>query len=98
MDFNLKDRIAFVTGASRGIGRAIALALAAEGVHLALFGRDTARCETLAAELRAEYPSLRTCVVPLDLEQGTKHIKPAVAAGVRQMGGVDILVNCAGGA
>ena len=98
MEFNLKGRIAFVTGASRGIGRAIALALAAEGVHLALFGRDTARCEALAAELRAIHAELRVCVVPLDLEEGTAAIKPAVAAGVKAMGGIDILVNCAGGA
>ena len=55
MDLDLKGRIAFVTGASRGIGRAIALALAAEGVHLALFGRDVERCEKLARELRAAH-------------------------------------------
>jgi 3-oxoacyl-[acyl-carrier protein] reductase len=98
MDLNLKDRIAFVTGASRGIGRAIAQALAAEGVHLGLFGRDTARCEALATELRAKYPKLNVCIVPLDLEQGTKRIKPAVEAGIKALGALDILVNCAGGA
>jgi NAD(P)-dependent dehydrogenase (short-subunit alcohol dehydrogenase family) len=98
MDLNLKDRVAFVTGASRGIGRAIAIALAAEGVHLALFGRDTARCEALATELRAKHAGLRACVVPLDLEQGTKLIKPAVEAGIKALGALDILVNCAGGA
>lgn len=98
MDLNLKGRIAFVTGASRGIGKAIALALAAEGVHLALFGRDVALCEALKEELRVRHADLRVCVVPLDLEQGTKQIKPAIAAAVKQMGGIDILVNCAGGA
>ncbi len=97
MDLELNGRIAFVTGASRGIGRAIALALAAEGVHLALFGRDTARCEALAAELRAAHAGLRVFVVPLDLGQAAQ-IKPAVVAAAEQMGGVDILVNCAGGA
>jgi NAD(P)-dependent dehydrogenase (short-subunit alcohol dehydrogenase family) len=98
MDFALKGRTAFVTGASRGIGRAIALALAAEGVNLALFGRDTARCEALAAELRKQHADLRVCVVLLDLERGTAAIKPAIAAAVKELGGVDILVNCAGGA
>lgn len=98
MDLNLKDRTAFVTGASRGIGKAIALALAAEGVHLALFGRDLKLCEALAGELREKYPALRTCVVPLDLEGGTAKIQPAVAAGIKELGGIDILVNCAGGA
>ena len=97
MDLHLKGRTAFVTGASRGIGSAIAIALAAEGVNLALFGRDTARCEALAGELRAKHPAVRVCVVPLDLGQAAQ-IKPAVLRAVEQMGGVDILVNCAGGA
>ena len=98
MDLDLKDRIAFVTGASRGIGRAIALALAAEGVHLALFGRDVERCEKLAQELRAAHEGIRVAVLPLDLEKGTAAIKPSVSAGIKAMGGIDILVNCAGGA
>ena len=98
MELALKGRIAFVTGASRGIGRAIALALAAEGVHLGLFGRDTDRCDALAADLRKKYPELRTCVVPLDLEGGTAKIKPAIESAIKALGGVDILINCAGGA
>ena len=97
MELKLKGRTAFVTGASRGIGRAIAIALAAEGVHLALFGRDVARCEALARELRTGHDGLRVVVVALDLGQPAA-IKPAVATAIGQMGGVDILVNCAGGA
>lgn len=65
MDLGLKGRIAFVTGASRGIGRAIALALGAEGVHLALFGRDLAACRKVAAEARRRHRRLRAIVVPL---------------------------------
>lgn len=96
MELGLKDRIAFVTGASGGIGRAVAAALAREGVHLALFGRDEQRGQQLAGELRAHQPELRVVVVKLDL--GQPHaIKPAVEAAVRRLGGVDILVNCAGG-
>jgi NAD(P)-dependent dehydrogenase (short-subunit alcohol dehydrogenase family) len=95
MDLALQGRTAFVTGASRGIGRAISLALAAEGVNLALFGRDIARCEAVATELRTKYAELRVCVVPLDLERGTAAIKPAIEAAVKELGGVDILVNCA---
>ncbi len=66
MELKLKDRIAFVTGASRGIGRAIATALAAEGVHLALFGRDVGLCETLSGELKARHRGLRTTVGPVE--------------------------------
>lgn len=97
MELGLKGRIAFITGASRGIGRAIAVALAEEGVHLALFGRDEQRCAELASELDARSPGLRAIAVRLDLEEaGT--IRPAVESAAKPLGGVDILVNCAGGA
>ena len=69
MDLNLKGRIAFVTGASRGIGRAIATALAAEGVSVALFGRDIPRCHDVAAELRTRFPGVRAAVIALDLAE-----------------------------
>jgi len=97
MELKLKGRTAFITGASRGIGRAIAVALAAEGVNLALFGRDVARCDALAKELRAKHDGLRVAVIELNLENKAA-IKPAVDAAIEKMGGVDILVNCAGGA
>ncbi len=97
MDMNLKGRIAFVTGASRGIGRAIATALAAEGVSIGLFGRDVPRCNAVAQELRARYPDIRATVIELDLS-APKAIKPAVEKAITGLGGVDILVNCAGGA
>jgi len=97
MELGLKGRIAFVTGASRGIGQAIAAALAAEGVHVGLFGRDVARCRTFAAEVQARHPEVRAHVVELDLADRNA-IKPAVEEAVAALGGVDILVNCAGGA
>jgi 3-oxoacyl-[acyl-carrier protein] reductase len=97
MDLNLKGRVAFVTGASRGIGRAIATALAAEGVSIGLFGRDLPRCNDVAAELRSRFPGVRAAVIALDLAE-RKAIKPAVEQAVAELGGVDILVNCAGGA
>jgi NAD(P)-dependent dehydrogenase (short-subunit alcohol dehydrogenase family) len=98
MDLNLKGRNAVVTGASRGIGRAIAIALAAEGANLGLFGRDTARCEQLAQSLRAKHQGIRVAVIPLDIEKGTAAVKPAVDAAAKALGGIDILINCAGGA
>ena len=49
-------------------------------------------------QLKKKYPKLNTCVVALDLEGGTAKIKPAIAKAVKALGGVDILINCAGGA
>jgi 3-oxoacyl-[acyl-carrier protein] reductase len=97
MDLNLKGRVAFVTGASRGIGRAIATALAAEGVSIGLFGRDIPRCNDVAADLRTRFPDVRTAVIALDLAERTA-IKSAVEKAIAELGAVDILVNCAGGA
>ncbi|HET7598632.1 MAG TPA: SDR family NAD(P)-dependent oxidoreductase, partial [Burkholderiales bacterium] len=97
MELGLKNRKAFVTGASRGIGRAIAQAFAAEGIHLALFGRDEARCNALAEDLSARHAGLKVLVQRLDFEEPA-NVKPAVDAAARALGGVDILVNCAGGA
>ncbi len=97
MDLNLNGRTAFITGASRGIGRSIAMALATEGVNLGLFGRDMARINAVAAELRGKHPQLRIAEIELDVADA-KAIKPAVEKAVAQLGGVDILVNCAGGA
>jgi len=97
MDLNLKGRVAFVTGASRGIGRAIATALAAEGVSIGLFGRDIPRCNDVAGDLRTRFPGVRTAVIALDLAERNA-IKSAVEKAIAELGGVDILVNCAGGA
>jgi 3-oxoacyl-[acyl-carrier protein] reductase len=96
MELNLKDRIAFVTGASRGIGYAIAEAFAREGAHLALFGREETPCAELARKLREQHQGLRAVAIKLDFEY-PQTVKPAVASAVSQLGGIDILVNCAGG-
>ena len=55
MDLGLKDKVAVITGASRGIGLAVARGLAAEGARLALCGRDEARTKAVAAEITAQY-------------------------------------------
>lgn len=96
MDLNLKDRVAFVTGANRGIGAGIARAFAAEGIHLALFARNVAQCEEVAAEIRAT-ASVRVSVQEIDFARPDT-LPPAVGRAVEILGGVDILVNCAGGA
>lgn len=97
MELDLANRRAIVSGANRGIGRVIALAFAAEGMHLALLGRNLAACEELAAEIRQRFPGVRASAVQVDLEQA-QAIAPAVERAVAALGGVDVLVNCAGGA
>jgi NAD(P)-dependent dehydrogenase (short-subunit alcohol dehydrogenase family) len=96
MELSLQGRTAFVTGASRGIGRQISLAYAAEGVNVGLFGRDVERCNAVAAEIREKH-KVKAAVVELDLADAAA-IKPAVERAIAALGGVDILVNCAGGA
>lgn len=97
MDLKLAGRKAVISGANRGIGRSIALAYAAEGIHLALLGRNREACTALAQEISKAHPKLTCVAVHVDLEEPPT-IKPAVEESVRALGGLDILVNCAGGA
>ena len=97
MELGLNKRKAIISGANRGIGRSIAIAYAQEGIDLALLGRNEAACAALAAELRAQYANVSVVSVVFDLEQ-PHTIRPAVEKAVAALGGVDILVNCAGGA
>ena len=89
----LKDKTAIVTGASRGIGRAIALHLAGEGATVVATARDTALLDALVAEIEAAGgQAIRAAG---DLRE------PATAAAVSKAaldayGGVDILINNAG--
>jgi 3-oxoacyl-[acyl-carrier protein] reductase len=95
MDLQLKDRTALVTGASVGIGRAIAKALAAEGVHLAVSARRVEKLQELAAEIVAaggKQPVLIAC--DLYRDDAPKELAAAAMGG---LGRVDILVNNAGG-
>src|SRR5262245_40913093 len=94
MDLGLRDRVAIVTGASRGIGRQVALDLAAEGCHVALGGRDvTALAEVAKA---AEASGVRAMQLVVDLEVD-RDAAPIVERVVDELGTVDILVNNAGG-
>ncbi len=95
MDMQLQGRTALVTGASVGIGRGIAKALAAEGVRLAITARRGDQLEELAAEIVAAGGVAPVIVVQDILAQDApQRIAAAASAG---LGTVDILINNAGG-
>ncbi len=86
----LKDRIAIVTGASRGLGEGITKAFAGEGAAVALFSRDVQRLEKHVNDLKAL--GQRTVAFPLDVAD-VEQVNQAVEQVVSQFGRVDILVN-----
>jgi len=95
MDLNLRGKTALVTGASRGIGAAIALELAREGVDVCLAARDRAKLDEVAAGIAALSGSNRTTVIAGDLRQ-PETVQAAVDAAAGAFGRLDILVNNAG--
>ena len=95
MNLKLSEKTALITGASVGIGRGIALALAAEGVRVAVSARRVEKLQELADEIVAK-GGARPVVIEADMydEEAAKKIATAAIAG---LGHVDILVNNAGG-
>jgi NAD(P)-dependent dehydrogenase (short-subunit alcohol dehydrogenase family) len=91
--FRLDGRVALVTGASRGIGRHLALALAEAGADLAIVARDDAALGEVAAEARTL--GRRVATVGADVSR-VSAIQPMVDRVVGELGGIDLLVNNAG--
>jgi 3-oxoacyl-[acyl-carrier protein] reductase len=93
MELGLKGKIALVTGSSRGIGRGVALALAAEGCDVMLTGRDQKALEEVAAAIRKQGRRAAIAVIDLRTADGpTKLIEQTK----RELGGLDIVINNAG--
>jgi 3-oxoacyl-[acyl-carrier protein] reductase len=90
MDLGLQGRNAVVTGATRGIGRAIAEHLAAEGCNVAICARDRAAVEAAVAALRAK--GVRATGRALDIGDGPA-LRGWIAAAGAELGGLDILVS-----
>src|SRR5512133_996749 len=88
-----KDRIAVVTGASRGIGRSISLALAAKGATIVAVDMDQAATEAIVAELQAAGAKALAVVGNVTVTEDTEKM---IDAAMEAFGRVDILVNNAG--
>jgi 3-oxoacyl-[acyl-carrier protein] reductase len=95
LDLQLKGRTALVTGASAGIGRAIALELAREGVRLAITGRRREALGEVANEITELSDSSPAVVAHDAMDEG--YVEAVAAAALAALGTVEILVNNAGG-
>jgi 3-oxoacyl-[acyl-carrier protein] reductase len=94
MDLRLRDRVAVVTGSSRGIGRAIALGFAAEGCRVVLCARGEERLRETEGEVRAL--GVDTLAVAADVTR-PEDVERLIGEAVARFGGLHILVNNAGG-
>jgi 3-oxoacyl-[acyl-carrier protein] reductase len=90
---NLQERIALVTGASQGIGRACALELARAGAHVALAARNEAKLAAVKAEIEAAGGEAEAFALDVSSEES---IKAGAKAAIERYGKVEILVNNAG--
>ena len=91
MDLKLRDKVVLVTGAGQGLGRAIALAFAREGAHVAVHHRGSAGgADATAAEARAL--GVKAMAVGADLREDAA-VTAAVEQVERELGGIDVLVN-----
>jgi NAD(P)-dependent dehydrogenase (short-subunit alcohol dehydrogenase family) len=95
MELGLKGRVAVITGGSKGIGRAIGRALAAEGVDLMLLARGKEQLDKAADDIRKEF-AVRVGTVATDITSSDS-VKGAAEATKAEFPGVHIIVNNAGG-
>jgi NADP-dependent 3-hydroxy acid dehydrogenase YdfG len=92
-EVKLENKVAIVTGASRGIGHSIAIALAKEGVDLTLFARSEEDLQQVAQEVR---DIGRECITMVGDVSNPEDVAQAVGQTLEQFGKIDILVNNAG--
>ena len=94
MDLGLKDKTALVTGGSRGIGRAIALALAAEGCRIGICARGREQLDGTLKEISAQGVQAFGCTADVTVAD---EVEGFIRQSAENLGGVDILVNNVGG-
>lgn len=93
--FALTNKVAIVTGGSKGIGKSIALGFAQAGASLVLVARNATELEAAASEITSR--GGKALAVPTDVTKSAQ-VSEMVQRAVKEFGRVDILVNCAGGA
>ena len=94
MDLNLKNKIALVTGGSRGIGKKIAEALANEGANVVVTATNINKAQEVADELKSKY-NVESLALVQDVKS-SESCKEVVAKTIEKFGSIDILVNNAG--
>jgi NAD(P)-dependent dehydrogenase (short-subunit alcohol dehydrogenase family) len=93
MDLGLKGKCALITGASKGLGRAIAEELAKEGAHVSICARGKEELEQAAQALRAY--GVKVAAIPADVAKA-EEVQKVIDATLAALGRIDILVNNAG--
>lgn len=93
--FNIKGKTALITGSGRGLGYAMAEALASQGAHVTISDINTELLEKAASDLRAKYPGVKIRALNFDVTD-KEQIESAMALLMEEDGGLDILVNNAG--
>ena len=96
MDLGLEGKVALVAASSRGLGRAVAEELAAEGAHLLMCARGESALREAADAVRAASPSVRVLDVAADLSEPAD-VTRVVESALRELGRVDVLVTNTGG-
>lgn len=89
----LKDKVALITGAGRGIGEAIALAYAREGAALALVSRTRSELEAVASKIKSTGGQAEAIIADIGVEEDVSDLVRKV---LQRYGRIDVLVNCAG--
>jgi NAD(P)-dependent dehydrogenase (short-subunit alcohol dehydrogenase family) len=91
--FNLKDKVALITGASSGIGKAIAEALGVHGANIVISSNDAKGCEAVAQEFKLK--GIKCIAIFCDISK-KEDIKNLYQKSIEKYGKIDILVSCVG--
>lgn len=95
MNISLKDKVAVVTGGTRGIGFAIVKAMVESGAKVAIWGSRQETADAASAKIREQYPNCNVMAMAPKLTE-QKEVEEAMNAVVEKFGGIDILANNAG--